>query len=308
MPVIMLFWHSIVAMDLVGACRAFVQVGERGSFTLGAAAARIPQSVASRRIAALEEHLGERLFDRSVRRAALTAFGRDMLPSAKRLVQLAEAMEYNAEQLKLRPLALAIPDTCPVRQRALLDAAAREQGMVLDFRTAGPAERAELLRSREVRMALVAVPQGEATWVVPLGVASATDTGTRPLHIETLRPGRTQRSFRRIWIQPEDDVPHIRDRLAQIGHRAALVPAQITVTASLTAAVSDALRAGGLLLCPAAQAEELGLHWRPVADAPVARGFGVSAVTGDDAERVRAGLWGHVARCLGVPMNTEEQE
>ncbi|MCW2948579.1 MAG: LysR family transcriptional regulator [Actinoallomurus sp.] len=304
----MLFRHSIVVVDLVGACRVFVHVAERGSFTLGAAAARVPQSVASRRIAALEKHFGERLFDRSARRAALTAFGRDMLPSAKRLMQLAEAMEYNAEQAKLRPLALAVPDTCSVRQRAMLEAAAREEGTILDFRTAAPAERAELLRSREVRVALVAVPQGEATWVVPLGVASATDTGTKPLHIQTLRPGRAQRSFRRIWIQPEDDVPHIRDRLEQIGHRAALAPAQITVAASLTAAVSDAMRTGNLLLCPAAQAEELGLYWRPVAGVPVARGFGLSAVTGDDAERVRAGLWGHIARCLGVPMNSEEQE
>lgn len=31
----------------------------------------------------------------------------------------------NAEQVKLRPLALAVPDTCSVRQRAVLDAAAR---------------------------------------------------------------------------------------------------------------------------------------------------------------------------------------
>jgi DNA-binding transcriptional LysR family regulator len=46
-------------MDLVASCRVFVHVGERGSFTLGAAAARVPQSVASRRIAALEEHFGE---------------------------------------------------------------------------------------------------------------------------------------------------------------------------------------------------------------------------------------------------------
>jgi DNA-binding transcriptional LysR family regulator len=293
-------------VDLVAACRVFVYVGERGSFTLGAAAARVPQSVASRRIAALERHFGERLFDRSARRAVLTAFGRDMLPSAKRLVQLADAMEYNAEQAKLRPLTLAVPDTCSVRERALLDAAAREEGMVLDFRTAGPAERAELLKSGEVRVALVAVPQGEATWVVPLGVASATYDGAEPLHIETLRPGRTQRSFRRVWIQPEDDVPHIRDRLEQMGHRAALVPAQITVASSLTAAVSDAIRAGNLLLCPAAQADELGLYWRPITGASVARGYGVSAATGDDAERVRERLRIPVARCLGVPVEAEE--
>jgi DNA-binding transcriptional LysR family regulator len=278
----------------------FVQVGERGSFTLGAAAARVPQSVASRRIAALEDHFGGRLFDRSTRRAALTPFGRDMLPSAKRLVQLAEAMEYNAEQVKLRPLSLAVPETCSVRRLALLDAAARDAGTVLDFRSAGPAERAELLRSHEVRTALVAVPPADADWVVPLGVASPADDRTEPLHLETLRPGRAQRSFRRIWIQPEDDMPHIRDRLRQLGHRAALVPAQITVAASLIAAASETMRTGDFLLCSAPQADELGLRWRRLAGAPVARGYTVSAVTGEEAERMHGGLGEHVARALGA--------
>jgi DNA-binding transcriptional LysR family regulator len=303
----MLFRYSILVVDLVAACRVFVNVGERGSFTLGAATARVPQSVASRRIAALERHFGERLFDRSARRAALTTFGRDMLPSAKRLVLLADALQDNAEQAKLRPLVLAVPDTCPVRALAVLEAAARADGTILDFRTAGPAERAELLRSREVRVALVAVPHHEATWVVPLGVASAANTGTKPLHIETLRPRRAQPSFQRIWIQPEDDVPHIRDRMEQISHRTALVPAQITVAASLTAAVSDVMRTGNLLLCPPAQADELGLYWRPIAGAPVARGFSTAAATREDAQRLGEGLWAHVAHCLGAPADSEER-
>lgn len=292
-------------MDLIGACRVFVHVGERGSFTLGAAAARVPQPVASRRVATLERHFGERLFDRTARRAVLTAFGRDMLPHAKRLVQLADALEDNAEQAKLRPLVLAVPETCPVRELATLDAAARADGTILDFRAAGPPARAELLRSGEVRVALVAVPPADAAWVVPLGVASAADDGTEPLRIEALRPGRTQRSFRRIWIQPEDDVAHIRDRLAQLGHRSALMPAQVAVATSLTAAVSDVLRTGNLLLCPVTQADELGLHWRPLAGAPVRRGYGVAAAIGEDAERVRGGLRAHIARCLGATAGSE---
>jgi DNA-binding transcriptional LysR family regulator len=288
-------------MDLVGACRVFVHVGERGSFTLGAAAAQVPQSVASRRIAALEEHFGARLFDRSARRAALTPFGRDMLASAKRLVQLADALEYDAEQAKLRPLGFAVPETCSLRQLAMLDAAARAQSTVLDFRPAGPALRAELLRSHEVRAALLAVPPADADWTVPLGVAAATKSGPQPLRLDTLRPGRTRRSLRRLWIQPEDDVPHVRDRLEQLGLRAALVPAQITVAVSLIAAVSETLRTDGFLLCSVAQAEELGLCWRPLAGATIARGYRVSAVSGDDAQRLHAGLWEQVARAVGVP-------
>jgi DNA-binding transcriptional LysR family regulator len=297
----MLFRYNIAAVDLVAACRVFVHVGERGSFTLGAATARVPQSVASRRIAALERHLGERLFDRSTRRAALTAFGRDMLPPAKRLVQLADTLQDHAEQARLRPLVLAVPETCSVRALAVLEAAARTDGTILDFRAAGPAERAELLRSREVRVALVTVPPDEATWAVPLGVAAAAKTRTTPLRIETLRPHRAEHTFQRIWIQAEDDVPHIRDRMEQIARRTGLLPAQIMVASSLTASVSDVLRTGNLLLCPPEQADELGLHWRPVAGAPVARGYDASAASGQDAQRVRGVLRDHLARCLGAP-------
>ncbi|MQS10540.1 helix-turn-helix domain-containing protein, partial [Streptomyces alkaliphilus] len=59
-------------MDLVEACRAFVYVSERNSFTVGAAAAGVSQSVASRRVAALERHLGRSLFERGSRRTTPT--------------------------------------------------------------------------------------------------------------------------------------------------------------------------------------------------------------------------------------------
>ncbi|MFF2012069.1 LysR family transcriptional regulator [Streptomyces sp. NPDC058195] len=288
-------------MDLVGACRVFVQVGERGSFTLGAAASGVPQPVASRRVAALEKHLGGLLFDRSGRRAALTPFGRDLLPSAKRLVELADALECDAEQARLRPLPFAVPEICPVRPLAVLDAAARDLGMVLGFRPAGPAARLDMLNAHEVRLALVAVPPREATWAVPLGVAASSGTDRWPLSIEALRPRRARRTFRRIWIQPEDGLPHIRDHLEQLGHRAALLPAQIALAPSLTAAVSETLRADALLLCSSAQADEWGLSWRALAGDPVARGYQLRAGGGVDVRGVRDGLGAQIARCLGVP-------
>jgi DNA-binding transcriptional LysR family regulator len=290
-------------MDLVAACRVFVHVGERGSFTLGAAAARVPQSVASRRIAALEEHFGERLFDRSTRRAGLTPFGRDMLPSARRLVELAEAMEYDAEQAKLRPFTLAVPETCPVLSLARLTVAAHDQGIVLEFRPAGPARRAELAATAQVRAALLAVPPAGADWIVSLGVASAAGAQAGPLRVESLRPGRTKRPPRRIWIQPEDNVPHIRDHLQQLGHRAALMPVQIPVATSLAAAVSEALRTGDFVLCSAAEAGELGLWFRALAGSPVARGYRVSTAIGEDPDRLRATFGPAIAEALGAVQN-----
>ncbi|WP_159942882.1 MULTISPECIES: LysR family transcriptional regulator [unclassified Nocardiopsis] len=289
-------------MDLVGACRAFVYVSDRGSFTLGAAAARIPQPVASRRVAALEHHLGARLFDRSTRRATLTRFGRDMLPSARRLVQLAEEMEHDAERAVLRPLLLAVPDTCAVRDLALLCAEAREEGLRLQTRPAAPAARAELLAHREVRAALVGTPPDEAAWSVPLGLAVAGEPPVGTVHLETLRVGRSDPSARgrRIWIQPEDDVPHVRDRLTRLRDAVGLRPAQVAVAPTLATAAAEVLGSRDLLLCSPAQAGELGLSWRPLGGIRLARGYAVAADTGEEAERLRALLAGAIARCLGA--------
>jgi DNA-binding transcriptional LysR family regulator len=292
-------------MDLIGSCRAFVSVSETGSFTEGAAVAGIPQPVASRRIAALERHLGERLFDRSTRRARLTPFGRDMLPSAKRLVHLADAMEHNAKRAKLRPLRLAVPETCTTRDLAELDAEARALDVFLEFRLAPPGERAGLVRTHEVRAAVTAVPAAEGVWTVPLGLASGTKSPARVIHLETLRAGRSGRSPRRVWIQPEDDVPHIRDRMIRVRDSVGLRPAQVAVADSLSSAVASVFGSADLLLCSAAQAEEFGLEWRPIGELQLARGFDVMAELGDDAHYLRTRLRSGIARSLGA-LETEE--
>ena len=121
-------------MDLLGACRAFVSVSEHGSFTVGADAARMSQSVASRRVAALEERFGERLFERTSRRAVLTPFGRAMLPAARQLVQTADVLLHEAEAAKRKPWRLAVPGTCSTAGLAHLVAEARGHGVTLDLR------------------------------------------------------------------------------------------------------------------------------------------------------------------------------
>lgn len=287
-------------MDLVGGCRAFVSVSEAGSFTAGAAVARIPQPVASRRIAALERHFGERLFDRTTRRARLTPFGRDVLPSAKRLVQLADALDHDARRARLRPVRVAVPDTCGVRELAELAAEARALELHLEFRVAPPGERAELVRTQEARAALVAVPADEGVWSVPLGLAGVVLPRARVVHLETLRAGRSGGPRRHVWIQPEDDVPHVRDRVLRVRDAVGLPPSQVAVAGSLTAAAAAVFGSADLLLCSAVQAEQLGLHWRPVGEISLSRGYGVAAGLGEDAERLRDGLSSAVARCLGA--------
>ncbi len=145
-------------------------------------------------------------------------------------------MEWEAGQALLKPLRLAVPEICAVRDLALLTVEAREEGVDLEVVGAGAAIRAELARSREVRAALVGTPEDGATWVVELGLAGVTGLSGPIVYVESLRPARADRSGRRrrIWIQPEDDVPHIRDPLFRIRDAAGLLPAQVVVAPSLT--------------------------------------------------------------------------
>ncbi len=67
-------------MDVVAAVQVFVRVAEAGGFTSVARETRTTQPRVSRIVAALEDHLGARLFHRSTA-VSLTEFERDPLLS-----------------------------------------------------------------------------------------------------------------------------------------------------------------------------------------------------------------------------------
>lgn len=288
---------------MVAACKAFVAVSGLGSFTAGAAAAQIPQSVASRRIAALERHFGARLLERTSRTAALTSFGREMLPSARRLVEAAEALDLHAERARQRPFRLALPAICGPVPVARLIADCRQADVRLEPEPADPPRRAELVRTHEVRAAIVAVPDDRGAWRVPLGLADATGSDRTPIYLETLRVLRLSEGQRRrrVWIQPEDDLPHIRDRITRCRDALGLRPAQVVVARSLVTAVAEVFDSADLLLCSPAQAADLGLHWRAIGELEPARGYDIAAGLPEDAERIRAVAPESIGRCLGVP-------
>jgi hypothetical protein len=87
-----------------------------------------------------------------------------------------------------------------------------------------------------------------------------------------------------------------------------LQPAQVSVSPTLTAATAEVLGSADLLLSSPKQAEELGLHWRPIGEIDLVRGFEVSAAVGDDAERVRTRLWPAIARCLGADDRDDDRD
>lgn len=291
-------------MDVVGACQAFVSVSERGSFTVGAAAIRVTQSVASRRVSALERYFGGQLVDRSTRRVTLTQFGHDMLPTAQRLVALAGDLRHEAERARSSPVRFVMPDTCSVGDLARVVAAARAAGTFLDIRAAPPRERARLVHSLEVRVGVVAVPAGDARWAIPLGVATTGTSSSGTIYLDSLRAGRSDGApLRRVWLQPEDDVPHVRDSLLRTRDAVGLQPAQAAVAASLTSAIAEVLASGDFLVCSARQARELNLRWSQVGELNLVRGYDVAAGSGADAERILAAAGDAIGHGLDLDLS-----
>jgi len=75
-------------------------VAEHGSFSAAARACGVTQPTISGSVAALEDELGVRLFERSTRRVALTPAGSALLPLAHAVLGAAEDLEREAAALK----------------------------------------------------------------------------------------------------------------------------------------------------------------------------------------------------------------
>jgi DNA-binding transcriptional LysR family regulator len=79
-------------MDIVAAMQVFVRVAEARGFTPVARETHTTQPTVSRLVAALEEHLGARLFHRSTRAVSLTDDGKQFYELARRALEaIAEA-------------------------------------------------------------------------------------------------------------------------------------------------------------------------------------------------------------------------
>ncbi|SNT31229.1 transcriptional regulator, LysR family [Noviherbaspirillum humi] len=81
----------------------FARVADEGSFSRAAQRVGLPKSTVSRRIAALEGHLGERLLLRTTRQLTLTDFGRSMLEHAHQVASEVEAAASLAQHRQARP-------------------------------------------------------------------------------------------------------------------------------------------------------------------------------------------------------------
>src|ERR1700761_7103735 len=82
--------------DRLAALRLFVRVARLGSFSAAARELGVPQSTASRTIAALERELGAGLLMRTTRAVTLTEAGGDFLGRVEVILADLEAAEYAA--------------------------------------------------------------------------------------------------------------------------------------------------------------------------------------------------------------------
>src|SRR3981081_4900487 len=79
--------------DTISLFRAFIRVVEAGSFTRVAQEQNASQPTVSRQVAALEEHLGARLFTRTTRKLTLTDDGRGFYERAKLAIEAGSEAE-----------------------------------------------------------------------------------------------------------------------------------------------------------------------------------------------------------------------
>jgi len=98
--------------DTLALFRAFIRVVEAGSFTRVAQEQNSSQPTVSRQVAALEEHLGTRLFTRTTRKLTLTDDGRGFYERARLAIEAVSEAEDAVGRRRSRPsgaLRLAMP-------------------------------------------------------------------------------------------------------------------------------------------------------------------------------------------------------
>jgi DNA-binding transcriptional LysR family regulator len=81
----------------------FARVAEFGSFSRAADWLKLPKSTVSRRIAELEQQVGERLLLRTTRRQTLTEFGLQLLEHARQVVAEVDAVQALSEYRQSAP-------------------------------------------------------------------------------------------------------------------------------------------------------------------------------------------------------------
>jgi DNA-binding transcriptional LysR family regulator len=95
-------WSETV-VDRLTSLRVFIDVAATGSLSGAARALNMSQTMATKHVAALEQHLGVKLFHRSTRRLSLTEAGRNYLESSERILADLDAADSAVSADRFEP-------------------------------------------------------------------------------------------------------------------------------------------------------------------------------------------------------------
>jgi DNA-binding transcriptional LysR family regulator len=125
-------------MDLLQSMKVFVRVAQRSSFAAAARDLRVSAGAVTKNVAALEEHLGVRLFDRTTRRVGMTEAGHLYLERCQECLQAVEDADASVNERNSEPRGV-LRVTAPVDlgrplMSSVVDFMARNPGIVVDLR------------------------------------------------------------------------------------------------------------------------------------------------------------------------------
>ncbi|MFC6688997.1 LysR family transcriptional regulator [Jhaorihella thermophila] len=252
----------------------FLWVATLGSFRKVAERLNTTQPAISSRIAALEETLGGKLFERGPRMVTLTALGQSMVPYAEKIIYMTDRMRAQAGSagetegvLRLGVSETIVHTWLPAFLRQVHD---RYPGLDVDLTVdVSPQLQADLLAQRlDLALLLGPVPAPEVA-ALPLAsyplvwLASPALAIETPATVEELARHRILTFSRNTRVYAE-----LRDRLRRVDG----APARISASASLSAIRRLAVDGMGIAVLPRVTVEEelrLGLlreldcAWRP---------------------------------------------
>ncbi|MBG6239716.1 DNA-binding transcriptional LysR family regulator [Mycetocola sp. CAN_C7] len=287
-------------MDVLSGARSFVAVARRQSFSAAAHDERTNQPVVSRRVAALETRLGGALFERSTRQVRLTPLGAAVLGHAQALLSAERSFLDAAESHRRGTVRLLVPKDLDPALWAALRLRALGAGTDLEIEEDDRERRSLRFRLGEADAAILPVETARADWMVPLGLAQATDR-LRPLTLTALRPTRAlgPRAASRIAVLAEDASTPLLSTVRAAAAESGLAAHQVYESAGVVRALTGALAGDDWLLCTREQAAAWRMPWFAVRELGVSRAYRLESLTPDAAKLFDTALRQDIAAALG---------
>lgn len=188
--------------------RLFLAVHEQGSLSGASRVLKLGQPTVSRRIAELEESVGEALFERQSQGASLTAAGLKLLPAAQFMAEWANEAEFsikNQTQLAEGKVRIAAPPGVAYEVVAPLAAKIRQQNPQIQIEVLSGVEVLNLRRG-EADLSLRTIKPTDVDLVCVDEVSSAMRVYTSKKYASQLpaHPGIADLDWI-CWAKPYDD-------------------------------------------------------------------------------------------------------